>query len=179
MKKTNLYKNCIICSTLFKVKPCHLDILKTCSKECNKKNKSLFFKTIERTKEWKQKIGKANAIALLGKTTSEKQKEVARSRRGEKNPNWKGGKMQKSYRVRKLQSDGSHTKVEWENLKEKYGYMCLCCKQTEPIIKLSRDHIIPLSKGGTDYISNIQPLCLGCNKRKATKHIDYQLTINN
>lgn len=99
---------------------------------------------------------------------------------GERHPQWKGGisKDWKHYARKRrnlLESiEGHHTTQEWKELKKKYNYICLCCKRFEPEIKLTEDHIIPASKEGTDYISNIQPLCQSCNSTKHTKTIDYR-----
>lgn len=76
-------------------------------------------------------------------------------------------------RVRKKEAEGLHTFAEWELLKKQYGHKCLSCGKCEPEIKLTEDHIIPLDKGGSDYIDNIQPLCRSCNCKKHIKIINY------
>lgn len=42
----------------------------------------------------------------------------------------------------------------------------LKCKFCEVKDKLTVDHIIPLSLGGTDESNNLQILCLSCNRKK-------------
>jgi 5-methylcytosine-specific restriction endonuclease McrA len=79
-----------------------------------------------------------------------------------------------SRRARKLEAEGSHTDEEWQNLKAFHDFKCLRCRKQEPEIKLTRDHVLPLTQGDTDSIDNIQPLCARCNSKKNYKHIDYR-----
>lgn len=75
-------------------------------------------------------------------------------------------------KIRRMGAPGSHTLTEWKALKRKYGFRCLMCGLREPLIKLTVDHVIPISLGGSDDISNVQPLCAPCNASKGTKTID-------
>ena len=70
------------------------------------------------------------------------------------------------YHKRKRDAGGRHTRKEWELLKAAYKYTCPACGKMEPKIKLTKDHIVPVSKGGPDFIENIQPLCWSCNSKK-------------
>ncbi len=102
-------------------------------------------------------------------------------KRGELSGGWRGGIstperkvwLNNKRRALKTSNGGFHSQEEWENLKVQYNWSCPSCKRSEPSIKLTRDHVIPLSKGGLDSIENIQPLCSSCNSRKHAYMIRY------
>jgi hypothetical protein len=64
-----------------------------------------------------------------------------------------------------------HTEQEWRELCAKYNHCCLRCGLQLP---LSRDHIVPVTQGGSDAITNIQPLCKVCNSWKNNRTIDFR-----
>jgi 5-methylcytosine-specific restriction endonuclease McrA len=67
---------------------------------------------------------------------------------------------------RKANAPGSHTTQEWSAIVKRQGGRCATCHLK---VKLERDHIVPLSRGGTDFASNLQGLCKPCNASKKAK----------
>ena len=76
------------------------------------------------------------------------------------------------HRTRKTAAGGSFSPSEFKALCDHYANKCLCCGRDN--IKLTADHIVPVVKGGTSNIDNIQPLCGACNSSKGDKTIDYR-----
>jgi 5-methylcytosine-specific restriction endonuclease McrA len=79
------------------------------------------------------------------------------------------------YRARYHGCAEHHTAAEWESLKAACEFTCLCCGRQEPDIKLTKDHIVPISHAGTsNAITNLQPLCMDCNTRKGDTVADFR-----
>jgi 5-methylcytosine-specific restriction endonuclease McrA len=80
-------------------------------------------------------------------------------------------------RARKANAEGSYTAKEWRELCAAHDHRCANCGASG---KLTVDHVIPLVKGGSNLISNIQPLCLPCNLSKGTRSVqDWIMARNN
>ena len=69
-----------------------------------------------------------------------------------------------TYRARQIMARGSFTVREWMARKIEFDKRCVYCGSKKK--KLSPDHWIPLSKGGTNFIANIVPACRFCNTSK-------------
>ncbi|MES9903130.1 MAG: HNH endonuclease [Sedimenticola sp.] len=49
------------------------------------------------------------------------------------------------------------------------GHICLYCGESYPSRELTRDHVIPSSRGGRDTWSNVVSSCRACNHRKGAR----------
>lgn len=100
----------------------------------------------------------------------EKEREYKTRNRERLLPNYR--RYRSIRRTRQTKAGGSFTKQEWLDLLDTTGHKCLCCDLR--CVKLTVDHIIPVVRGGTSNIENIQPLCTPCNSKKRDKIVDYR-----
>lgn len=187
---------CKHCSAEFKVRPSHVSKRTFCSKECQGKDstRSVMKECVVCKKQFKVPGNKWRIDAKYcsqqckGKDHSgeshwnykgegnrmEDDIEHVRARRRKNalaNPNVKDnlrrGKMK---RERNLVVE--HTFIEWIELLKKHDNICYYCgvrmTKTPGIKQRTRDHLIPVSKGGSDKIENIVPACRSCNSKKGT-----------
>jgi 5-methylcytosine-specific restriction endonuclease McrA len=62
------------------------------------------------------------------------------------------------------------SKKRWRQLLKILGDACLKCG-AQPV---TRDHIVPIARGGLNHPANLQPLCRRCNGRKNDNIVDYR-----
>ena len=72
-------------------------------------------------------------------------------------------------RMRKKGVGIQHTLSDAVTILKAQKYKCAICRSDLRKVKSHRDHITPLSKGGSDDRRNIQWLCQTCNTRKSNK----------
>lgn len=134
----------------------------------------------ERISEYKQKWARDNGerVAAAKRDHYERNREevISRSKKWAKS-NTDKVKIAKAANRRKRRAakragTGNFSVYEFKELCEKYGNRCLCCGDKEAV--LEADHVVPLTKGGSDDISNIQPLCGYCNRSKFVSIVDYR-----
>ena len=72
-------------------------------------------------------------------------------------------------RTMKAGAKGSHAVKQWLARVDYYGWRCRWCLREVTLKTLTKDHVIPISGGGTDWASNLVPACKSCNSSKGAK----------
>ena len=179
---------CLICQKQFNKKYYNQ---KCCSDECRAIRFSECNKN--RVKRWaKNNIEKARKIRKKAQTKWYKEKheralQVAKkSRDSEKGkeyrkkyieklrkekPQWYIDKCRKgSCKYNYLKRNKLAGVLDYEAIKEKWELLENKCQECGTTENITIDHIKPLSKGGTNHIDNLQPLCKSCNSKKQDKY---------
>ncbi len=73
-------------------------------------------------------------------------------------------------RSRKQLAGVSYTEADWQDVLSRYGNKCLKCGAS---VNITIDHVIPISCGGDNTKTNLQPLCRKYNREKDDTIVDY------
>lgn len=93
----------------------------------------------------------------------EKERLRGRKRRQDVSGNPHRAFLTRRYLARKFNAQGYCTKEQLRWRWEYYGNRCWICNSEAT----ETDHVIPLSKGGTNWPANLRPICKPCNVRKS------------
>ena len=64
---------------------------------------------------------------------------------------------------------GNTTAETWRRAIRWWQFRCAYCRDRNA--RLQRDHVVPLSKGGMDLVSNVVPACAACNASKGDQDV--------
>lgn len=75
---------------------------------------------------------------------------------------------QTAHKRRAQKYENGSFRVSAADIKQIYSSPCIYCGSTE---RITMDHVIPISRGGTHGIGNLAPACVSCNSSKGNKFI--------
>lgn len=75
------------------------------------------------------------------------------------------------HRALTLNAPGKASDAQIRARIEYFGGLCWMCSSVADTI----DHVIPLSKNGSNWASNLRPACRSCNSKKGNRVINYSL----
>ena len=173
---------CEYCHKEFKAKPYGPRNPRFCSPNCQHKNWA--DQNRERIRQlWRNAYYRDRETKITRVTQYRRNNPEVNTRSVKRYSQTENGKINnrvrvKRYRARKLGAEGSHTREQFLDLIRLFNLVCPKCGCQFSVEDFTEDHVIPLSKGGNNWINNIQPLCHPCNSGKKDKTIDYRATIN-
>ncbi len=185
-----LVKRCYRCKNIKSIKDFYVcrskpDGLQNSCKDCSRLNNRMWTSNNkEKVKEFKKKYYYGDIDTTrkhqrdVYARNSENRKASIKKYRDSNPDKVKQWRWNRNYKLRINTGDMQFlTASEWNSILLKYNNTCLGCGMKS--YKLTIDHVIPVSLGGTNTIDNIQPLCSKCNSKKHTKIIDYRVIYDN
>lgn len=133
----------------------------------------------EENKEWAAAKAKKWAeenderVKELTKAYEERPEVKAKHRKWERDNPDKVKAQNRRRNHSKRSTNGHFTEEQWQARLNFFGRRCVECGCDWDLLSSrdqTMDHIIPLSKGGTNWPSNLQPMCRSCNSKKSNKY---------
>lgn len=143
--------------------------------KCNELSKARYYKNRERVLQRCRKYNQENKdkkrIAHIAYRMKNKEAIAKRSSEWSKNNRDKKTAYKNTRRARVAMTGGMHTPQDIQSILESQKFKCAscgCCIREYYEV----DHIMPLALGGSSWPSNLQCLCMRCNRAKADRHPD-------
>lgn len=137
-------------------KPCHLIRSREASRKYRATSEG---QAKHREEERKRRLNNTERVRALAKITNNRYKA--------NNPEARKISVSKSQHKRRAQKQANGIyEVSKDFYAQLYSSPCVGCGTSENI---TADHIVPISRGGTEAESNLQPLCGSCNSSKGNK----------
>jgi len=167
-------KQCAVCGTAFQTgNQKH----RFCSKHCR-----LYFAGEESKRKWReqqqQKFPDGTKTVVCEWCGKDRTFKIGESSVNAYHPDCRAEAQRARYRIKtvKRQSKTKVWRISPEQVVKEYGETChICTKPIDIALKrthrygLTVDHLVPLSRGGTDDMSNLRPAHWICNVHKSDK----------
>ena len=154
---------------------CHKKYYKTNKKRISKVAKAYRERNKEQIRKQQKEWRRQNVAAIKARKRAyyikHRERILQHKSDYEKTPKGKlcKARAQHRRRVKSQQSPATLTASQWENIISTQGNCCNICGCSFTESPPTKDHIIPVSKGGGLTKENVQALCRSCNSSKGAK----------
>jgi hypothetical protein len=173
-KRPKVKRACQVCHRDFETA---IQTQRNCSKECRAKAQSVRASESFRTKQ-QAKYPDGTRTTLCGWCGEERTFKIGESVVNAYHPNCSKEAERARYRIKtvKRQKHKNPNRISHEQVVKEHGSTCHICNKEIDLslprtskLGLTLDHVMPLSKGGTDTMDNLRPAHWLCNIRKSNK----------